>query len=269
MTQKTNENPFNSKRLSRYFQDLSRVKHPVLMLDYDGTLAPFRKERDQAIPYKGVRDILTKLLQANHSRIVIISGRWTKDLIPLLGLKQLPEIWGSHGIERRMPNGDYFISEMPEIGLQALAEAESWIYNNNFGKLSEKKPGCLALHWRGLTHREIADLQNKVMTKWRLIASDKNLLLNEFDGGIELRIPGIHKGHAVKTILQEAGDDSLAAYLGDDRTDEDAFQAIKGKGLGILVREEYRETAAEVWLHPPQQLLDFLHEWHRILNVHK
>ena len=64
-------------------------------------------------------------------------------------------------------------------------------------------------------------------------------------------------------ILEEMGGSGAVAYLGDDRTDEDAFEAIAGKGLGVLVRPERRPTAAEVWLKPPGELLDFLDQWQR------
>jgi trehalose-6-phosphatase len=55
--------------------------------------------------------------------------------------------------------------------------------------------------------------------------------------------------------------DVAAAYLGDDLTDEDAFKAIKGKGIGVLVRSELRPTAADIWLTPPKDLLEFLSVW--------
>jgi len=49
--------------------------------------------------------------------------------------------------------------------------------------------------------------------------------------------------------------------LGDDRTDEDAFKSIKGRGLGVLVREAFRPTYADVWIKPPEELLAFLARW--------
>jgi trehalose-6-phosphatase len=54
------------------------------------------------------------------------------------------------------------------------------------------------------------------------------------------------------------------AYLGDDLTDEDAFRALKGKGLSVLVRKESRTTEADCWLKPPDELLDFLKKWHKL-----
>ena len=80
---------------------------------------------------------------------------------------------------------------------------------------------------------------------------------------MELRVPGRNKGHAVKTILRETEKGALVTYLGDDITDEDAFKALKGKGLSVLVREEFRPTTADVWLKPPEGLLEFLSRWHK------
>jgi trehalose-6-phosphatase len=66
----------------------------------------------------------------------------------------------------------------------------------------------------------------------------------------------------MRTILGELGAGAVAAYLGDDLTDEDAFVAIKGRGLAALVRAEARPTAADIRLRPPDELLAFLRRWH-------
>jgi trehalose-phosphatase len=256
-----------NRKIHDFFMQLKITKQKILMLDYDGTLAPFRKNRKAAIPYKGIKEILTELISSQHTRIVIISGRWTKDLIPLLDLKQLPEIWGSHGLERRKINGEYSIMEMDEKSLQGLAEADVYVDRKGFSNYCEEKPGCLAIHWRGLRFQIIEDIQKKVIPKWRAIAKEKNLILKKFDGGIELRVYGMNKGLAVKAILSETSEDFQAAYLGDDLTDEDAFMALKGYGLGILVRKNFRTTAADVWLQPPDQLMQFLKQWNETLRL--
>jgi trehalose-6-phosphatase len=54
------------------------------------------------------------------------------------------------------------------------------------------------------------------------------------------------------------------AFLGDDLTDEDAFQVLRGRGLTILVRADHRETMAEAWLKPPAELIDFLERWRNV-----
>jgi trehalose-6-phosphatase len=54
---------------------------------------------------------------------------------------------------------------------------------------------------------------------------------------------------------------ATAAYLGDDITDEDAFAALRTRGLTILVRQEPRPSHAAWWLRPPQELIAFLDAW--------
>jgi trehalose-phosphatase len=78
---------------------------------------------------------------------------------------------------------------------------------------------------------------------------------------MEIRAPDRNKGDAVRILLEEEPEEAVAAYLGDDRTDEDAFKALKGRGLGILVAEEPRPTEATVLLKPPDGVIDFLRKW--------
>jgi trehalose-phosphatase len=249
--------------LDSFFISLQKAQHSVLMLDYDGTLAPFRVQPDKAVPYPGVRRILNNIIRGGRTRVVLISGRWTKDLIPLLGLRPLPEIWGSHGWERLQPDGTYRIFPFDEQALRGLAEADRWVETQGLEAKSEQKPGCLALHWRGLDREGIARIGTKTSKKWTSLARRTGLQLMKFDGGIELRVPGRNKGYAVRMILKETGGKAVVAYLGDDLTDEDAFDALKGKGLSILVRDQRRTTAADLHLKPPEELLDFLSRWNK------
>jgi trehalose-phosphatase len=247
--------------LADFFSQLRTASKRALMLDYDGTLAPFQVRTDQAIPYTGVREIINAIMESGHTRVVIITGRWTRDLNPLLGLKYSPEIWGSHGWEQLKPNGEYVIARMNENALRHLVEADAWTADIEAqGGRCEMKPGGLAIHWRGLEPEKADEIRNIVFQNWRIQEMHNNLVWHDFDGGIELRVPGRHKGFVVETILSEMGHVS-AAYLGDDATDEDAFKAIQGKGISVLVRPQFRPTSADIWLQPPQELLDFLRQW--------
>lgn len=244
-----------------FFKKLEQTTHAVLLLDYDGTLAPFRIDPQDAIPYPGVREALDTLMAQQDTRVVLVSGRWTRDLLPLLGLKRIPEIWGSHGWERRMPDGRVEMARPAERALQGLAQADSWVEKIHArGGRTELKPACLAIHWRGLDAASAAEIGNIVNEKWALQTRDTGLELHQFNGGVELRVPGRNKGDVVQTIRAEMPD-ALLAYLGDDVTDEDAFRVLADADLGILVRTEFRNTAASLWLTPPEEMLGFLQRW--------
>jgi trehalose 6-phosphate phosphatase len=247
--------------LDTFYKHLRRSPQKALLLDYDGTLAPFNVEPDKAYPYPGVPQILDRIMNVSSVRLVIITGRWIKDLTPLLKLKGHPEMWGSHGIERLKEDGSYEIAPMDEDALNGLVKADEWIRQVGLAERCEEKPGCLAIHWRGLDEKRVEEIVNQVKPIWQLIAESSALNLKEFDGGLELRVPGRNKGDAVETILEEMPQGGVAAYLGDDLTDEDAFKMLKGKGLGVLVRKELRPTAADLWIQPPEELLDFLAVW--------
>ena len=247
--------------LELFYHQRNKASQKALLLDYDGTLAPFHIEPNEAEPYPGIREVLNRIMQASDIRLVIITGRWTRDLVPLLQLDEQPEVWGSHGLERLQTDGSYEIDSMEEKHLDGLVAADEIIEELGLTSRCEKKPGCLAIHWRGLDEKTVKEIRNVVEPKWSTLAQAWQLQLKEFDGGLELRVPARNKGDAVETILEEMNQDAVGAYLGDDLTDEDAFKAIKGKGIGILVRDELRPTAADLWIRPPEELLTFLSGW--------
>jgi trehalose-6-phosphatase len=93
------------------------------------------------------------------------------------------------------------------------------------------------------------------------IADATGLTVRPFDGGIEILGAKRNKADAVRAILAEMEIDTPVAYLGDDQTDEDAFRALQGRGVSILVRPHWRETAADIWLRTPIELSAFFHDW--------
>jgi trehalose-phosphatase len=147
---------------------------------------------------------------------------------------------------------------------QILEAAKRWLgYQGLLGR-AEIKPASIAIHWRALGENEAAELRAKILLGWSRIADGSGLKLLDFDGGVELRMAGLDKGDAVRTIREEVGPEVPMAYLGDDTTDEHAFRALEGGGLTALVRPRPRRTAARVWLRPPEELLQLLTNWSQV-----
>jgi trehalose 6-phosphate phosphatase len=251
----------NNHQVEGFFKRLAAARSSALLLDYDGTLAPFRRDPADAVPYPAVQPLLANLTAASSSRLVIVSGRRAKDLPPLLGLDDCPEIWGSHGKERLFPDGRYELVEIAPDSQRALDRARQQAIAAGLRDWLEAKPGCLAVHFRGRNPEKVKPVENELVELWKATAEENSLSLHAFDGGYELRTRDRDKGDAVVVILREMQEDVLAAYLGDDLTDEDAFEKILEGGLPVLVRSEPRPTAARAWLRPPDELVDFLEKW--------
>src|SRR5207249_9082494 len=96
-----------STDFSDFFRTLSAAKQRVLMLDYDGTVAPFSRDRRKALPYPTVPVLLAEIINTCGTRLIIVSGRSARDIPRLLRIQPSPEIWGSHGVERLYPDGRY------------------------------------------------------------------------------------------------------------------------------------------------------------------
>jgi trehalose-phosphatase len=243
-----------------FFERLRRSPSRALLLDYDGTLAPFTPDREHAFPYPEIPELIARIMRTG-TRVVLISGRPATELLFLSGIHPHPEIWGSHGSERLLPDGSYQVEPPLPDHQSALQAAANSLNACGLSSRVEIKAGGIAVHWRGLSPAERTHMDSKVRNLFASAIEDHGLHLLPFDGGLELRAPGKNKGDAVNTILNEAGPKVAAAYLGDDQTDENAFRAIKERGVAILVRPEPRPTVADVWLRPPEELGCFLREW--------
>lgn len=257
--------PEAAERLDEFFAGFAGRTRPLLLLDYDGTLAPIRVDRFQAWPWAGVRAMLTQIQQQGQTQMAVITGRPAGEIAPLLGLDPPLEVWGLHGAERLYPDGRHELEQAPAATQARLDELREHLRRDSMGGLFEDKANGVVMHWRGASRRKAEQIERRTRELFDPLARMDGLGLLEFEAGLELRV-GRNKGGAVEAILAEAGAgmDSPVAYLGDDLCDEAAFRAVRRagrRGLSALVRRTWRETAAEMWLRPPEELRGFLRRW--------
>ena len=259
--------PEAAEKLDAFFARFSRSETPLLLLDYDGTLAPFCVDRFNARPWAGVRELLNEIQRRQHTRMTVISGRPADEVAKLLHLTPAPEIWGLHGAERLHANGRRELEQIPAETRSRLDELREKLKSDSFGGLYEDKPNAVVMHWRGASPGKAAEIEGRTRALFEPAACAGGLTLLKFEAGLELRA-GRDKGDAVRSILHEASGgkpgSAPAAFLGDDITDESAFCALnawQGPHVTALVRGQHRETAADVWLRPPGELLEFLQSW--------
>jgi trehalose 6-phosphate phosphatase len=248
--------------LTRFFEQAESAPARVLMLDYDGTLAPFQVRPELAMPYFGVEALLDDIMAAQRSRVVIVTGRPVGDLVPLLNLRRRPELWGAHGWERLLPDGRADHTRPGPDARSQLREGTRRARGlTRAGARVEAKPASVALHWRGASPPAAAAIREAVPRLWGSLTTEGSVELLPFECGVELKARGRNKGYAVSAVLSETPGEAAVAYLGDDVPDEEAFSAVKPRGLAVLVRPELRETTADAWIRPPGGLLAFLRRW--------
>ena len=255
--------PEAAEKLETFFLRFAGGASPSLLLDYDGTLAPFRVDRFKARPWAGVRKLLGRIQRQGRTRMAVITGRPAGEIAPLLGLEQPVEVWGLHGAERLYPDGRRELEQPPAATEEKLEELREHLKRDSLGGLFEDKANGVVMHWRGASVRKARLIERRTRALFEPLARMEGLGLLEFEAGLELRA-GRDKGEAVRAILAESGAGGPVAFLGDDLSDEAAFRAVNeqgSRGLSVLMRRKWRETAAEVWLRPPGELMGFLKRW--------
>ena len=260
------------RKLEDFFKTFSGNNSPLLLLDYDGTLAPFRVDRHKAIPWTGVREAIARIQHQGHTRMSVITGRPAKEIGPLLRgyppLMDPLEIWGLHGAERLHVDGRRELELAPAETQRRLDELRDYLRHNNLGGQFEDKPNAAVMHWRGASPRTAKFIEQRTRELFEPLSRLEGLALLDFEGGLELRV-GRNKGGAIKTLIAECPPGTPVAYLGDDLTDEAAFLIINqasGPHLSVLMRGESRETAADIWLRPPSELRAFLKMWGKAIE---
>jgi trehalose-phosphatase len=252
-----------SAKLDAFFGSFTPGTRPLLLLDYDGTLAGFRLNRFEAKPWAGVTKILSDIQREGSTRIAVVTGRPAAEIRAMLELEAPVEVWGLHGAERLYPDGTRELEEAPPIAHKRLEEVRERLRRDAFGGLFEDKPNAAVMHWRGHSTQRARVIERKTRAIFEPLAEMDGLALLEFEAGVELRV-GRDKGGAVEAIIAEAGRGRPVSYLGDDLTDESAFRAVnnaEAPHLSVLTRREKRATGADVWLRPPEDLRIFLKMW--------
>ena len=242
-------------------QKRRRAGGGLLMLDYDGTLAPFRRDPARAGPWPGVRRLLQRISVNPRTRVVVVTGRSVEDLLRVYAPPAPVEVWACHGWEH-FAHGRHTRLPLPAgcgSDLRRALEAVADLLAR--GARLEVKPASLALHVRGLPAARAAALLAEGRRRWRVVCRAGRLGLLQFAAGIEIIARGRGKGVVVDELLARALPGERVAYLGDDVADEEAFRRVRRRGEAIRVATRCSATAAGKTLRPPVELLAYLGTW--------
>jgi trehalose-phosphatase len=243
-----------------HVQELAkRSERLAVFLDYDGTLTPIVSHPEKALLSDSMRQTLQSL--AMQASVAILSGRDLDDVRQRVNIVAIVYA-GSHGFDIAGPSG--LRKEVATEFLPKLDMAEKDLGKELAGITGarvERKRFSIAVHYRQVKERDFAKVE-QVMSE----VAARYRELRRMDGKkVYELLPDIDwdKGKAVLWLLETLGLEQAKPrpiYIGDDRTDEDVFRALGQRGVGILVSEQARPTAASYSLKDPTEVERFLRE---------
>ena len=232
---------------------------PAVFLDYDGTMTPIVPNPEDAVLTPDARAVLART--GGLMPTAIVSGRDTDDVAALVGVDGLTYA-GSHGFDILRPDGarDQSRGEPYLADLDAAERVLDGPIAAISGAAVERKRFAIAVHYRGVAD---ADVPRVEATVDEALSATGGLRKTGGKKIFELR-PDVdwHKGKAVEALMASLGlgNAAVPVYIGDDLTDEDAFTAIRGQGVGICVEGGDHHTAADYSLADPAEVVSFL-DW--------
>jgi trehalose 6-phosphate phosphatase len=234
-------------------------KRLALFLDFDGTLAPIVDDPDRAAMDADTRAAVETLSALVD--VAIISGRDLADVRARVNLDAV-FLAGSHGFDIAGPKGrDRSLQQGTEF-LPRLGDAESRLRERLAavpGAAVERTNFSISVHYRRVPVDMIGrveDIVGDVMAETGGLKKDRGKKVFQIGPDVDW-----HKGKALSWILHSLGynrDDVMPIFIGDDVTDETAFRHIRGWGIGIVVGDEDRPTAAAYALSCPSEVTRFL-----------
>jgi len=243
-------------------------KKLLLLLDFDGTLAPIVSYHDDAAISDSLRTLVKSL--AKISTTAIISGRGMADVRKRVAVEGIYYA-GSHGFEISGPGGFSREQEDARQSLPALRSLEKQLrqeLKDISGVGFENKKFSLAIHYRQVADKQQQEVIDRVEAA---LHNFPKLKKGEGKKVIEVQ-PAVDwdKGKAVQLLIEELsarGDHPYSLYIGDDITDENAFRALRRhEGMGILVGDHGRSTQAEYRLENVDEVASFLERLYKYLT---
>ncbi len=230
----------------------------VVFLDYDGTLTPIVDRPELAVLSDHMRATLTTL--GRHCPTAIISGRSLDDVKALVGIEEL-FYTGNHGFELEVPGSrarQHRGGEHLATIARAARSLEPLIAPID-GAFIENKQYSLSVHYRLAPADRVAEIKafvDEAVAELPLLRTHQGKMVFEIRPRIEW-----DKGKAVQWLLEALDldtEDVLPIYIGDDVTDEDAFRTVLPRGIGVIVANERRPTAAMYTLRDTAEVREFL-----------
>ncbi|MBN2189497.1 MAG: bifunctional alpha,alpha-trehalose-phosphate synthase (UDP-forming)/trehalose-phosphatase [Chitinispirillaceae bacterium] len=207
----------------------------VIFLDYDGTLVPFSRIPELAIPGAQTLKQLGLLAENRRNTVVLISGRDKEFLQEWFGTLNVHLI-AEHGAFQKPPGGEWLCAIDPDQGWKTAFNQILQRYADRCnGSFIEEKFSSLAWHYRNsppeMGQMKANELKEELRT---LVAHENKLHVIEGNKVVEIKRTGYDKGVAALKFVTDRKFDFIMA-IGDDRTDEDIYRSLSPDAVTIKI----------------------------------
>lgn len=230
-----------------------------LLLDYDGTLVPFTREPQDAVPDAALVELIAALARRPDTEVHIVSGRRHQELDAWFGALPIG-LHAEHGLWSRGRGATEWraVSTADPQLLRAVTAILERFAARVPGAILEPKTAGVAWHWRA-ADPEVATWQSRELAAHlRHVLAGTTLGVTLGDHVVEVRPAGVHKGRIATAVAARAPREALCVAIGDDATDADLFAGLPAGGLAIAVGER---PAGAQWR------VDDHHEVRRLLEA--
>jgi trehalose 6-phosphate synthase/phosphatase len=233
----------NITRMHQLVDTYKEAKKRILFLDYDGTLAWFKKNPEDAKPDEKLYEILQRLTKDPKNNLVIISGRDKETLGRWFDPEWNIHFVAEHGVWFREPGSDWHMMEQINNDWRESVEPLLEYYVDQTPRsFIEYKNFSLVWHYRksdpDLGMQRAWELKDELRT----LTSNLNLEIMDGDKVLEIKYSGINKGRAASHKLGDNPFDFILA-VGDDWTDEFTFEAMPEGAYTIKVGTKTTKAA--------------------------
>lgn len=229
----SSHNPLQAERVfQERLEQIART--PVLLVasDYDGTIAPIVNDPMTAKPNREAIVALRTLASIPNTHVAVISGRALRDLADLSGLPEEIHLVGSHGSEFDRDFMHTLDPALIELKRDLRSQLDV-IASRRPGLFIEEKPASLAIHYRNANPDSEQDVIEAIL---KGPGSVGQVSVHHGKKVLELMLLPMHKGDALARIRTRVGSTGVL-FMGDDRTDEDAFETLTGPDVGVKIGE--------------------------------
>jgi trehalose 6-phosphate phosphatase len=238
---------------------LARANGLLLCTDFDGTLAPITDDPDGAEITPANDDALRALAGREDSRVAVVSGRGVEDVAARVGIEGLAYA-GNHGLEltRDGRTTTHPIAADRKGGIEALLADLGERLDGVENCVFEDKGVTATVHYRGVAPENAERVEAAVAAAMEVHGEGLHCSSGKEIFEIGPAIPW-DKGRVISLLAEDTPEKWIAAYLGDDTTDETAFRALGEDGISVFIGDE-GDTAARYRVADPEGVARFF-EW--------